>query len=51
MDILASICPQPGSTDLESWARGFILSPARTARDRRDRRIVAQLLADLEASR
>ena len=34
-----------------SWARRFILTTAGTDRERRERFIVAQLLADLEAAR
>lgn len=38
----------PLDSDLEDWARRFILSPATSERERQ---IVAQLLADVEASR
>jgi len=41
----------PVDSDVETWSRAFILSPAQTDRDVRDRWIVAQLLADVEASR
>lgn len=38
----------PLDSDLEDWARQLILDPAA---DERERRIVAQLLADVEAQR
>lgn len=38
----------PLDSDLEDWARRFVLDPAT---DDRERRIVAQLLADVEAAR
>ena len=41
----------PVDGDLETWARNFILSPATTDQERAERRIVAQLLADVEAAR
>jgi hypothetical protein len=41
----------PIDSDLETWARNFILSPAANEQERRERRIVAELLADVEASR
>lgn len=50
------VLPAPPSTeppvdDLEAWARRFILTPAATSRERHERFVVAQLLADLEATR
>jgi hypothetical protein len=55
VNILA-LAPRPAEEppvdgDLETWARLFILSPAITDLERRDRFVVAQLLADVEASR
>lgn len=41
----------PLDSDLEAWARTFVLSPAITPRERHERFLVAQLLADLEAQR
>lgn len=47
-------CRKPRTSvpdELSQWARGYVLSPALTDQDRRERRIVATLLAELEASR
>lgn len=41
----------PVDVDLETWARTFALSPAVTEQDRRERRIVLEILAEVEASR
>lgn len=41
----------PLNSDLETWARGFILSPATTPQERHERFVVAQVLADVEAGR
>jgi hypothetical protein len=52
--IFAPLRPTTGSpaeTDLETWARNFALSPAATDDERRERRIVLEILAELEASR
>ncbi len=48
---LRAACARRKPDELVLWARDFVLSPARTDRDRRERVIVAQLLADVEAGR